>query len=68
MPTRSVGTIDRATAEREVSTVLDENKAKIDKLLKGTSNQTVITQKTKHPVGTSFKKNSKTEVLERKFT
>ncbi|WP_411380603.1 RNase A-like domain-containing protein [Pseudomonas sp. MPB26] len=63
IPTRSVGTInDRATAEREVSIVLDENKAKIDKFLKGTSNQIVIIQKTKCPVGTSFKKNSTTAV------
>ncbi len=51
---------DRASAEHEVSTVLDQNKAKIDKFLKGTKNQTVITQKTNYPVGTSFKKNSTT--------
>ncbi|WP_256353825.1 RNase A-like domain-containing protein, partial [Pseudomonas sp. IPO3749] len=53
---------DRATAEQEVSTVLDKNKAKIDKFLKGTKNQTVITQKTEYPVGTSFKRNSTTAV------
>nr|WP_282579059.1 RNase A-like domain-containing protein [Pseudomonas sp. CYM-20-01] len=53
---------DRATAEREISTVLDENKAKIDNFLKGKNNQIIIIQKTKHPVGTSFKKNSTSAV------
>ncbi|NWA69846.1 RNase A-like domain-containing protein [Pseudomonas reactans] len=53
---------DRASAEREVSTVLDQNKAKIDKFLKSTNNQIVINQKTKYPVGTSFKRHSTTAV------
>lgn len=53
---------DRATAEREISAVLDKNKAKIDIFLKGKNNQIVITQKTKYPVGTSFKKDSTTAV------
>ncbi|WP_076955318.1 RNase A-like domain-containing protein [Pseudomonas azotoformans] len=53
---------DRSTAEREISSVLDQNKVKIGNFLKGTNNQIVIIQKTEHPTGTRFKKNSTTAV------
>ncbi len=53
---------DRATAEREISTVIDENQDKIDNFLKGEQNQAVIIQETKGPVGTCFRKNTTTAV------
>ncbi|MGU3309077.1 RNase A-like domain-containing protein [Pseudomonas sp. M5A4_2d] len=53
---------DRATAELAISNVLDDNKAKISNFLKWQNNQVVIVQKVKHPIGTSFKKNTTTSV------
>ncbi|WP_415639967.1 RNase A-like domain-containing protein, partial [Pseudomonas fluorescens] len=49
---------DRTSAELAISNVLDDNKTKISNFLEGQNNQIVIIQKVKHPIGTSFKKNT----------
>jgi hypothetical protein len=53
---------NRFSCARRDARTHTENKAKIDNFLKGKNNQIIIIQKTKHPVGTSFKKNSTSAV------